>query len=121
MKEISLHHWLSSSQVEPAGAVAAAAVGGVAAEVGAVVAAVPAEALPAADALVGPVGAVAHAVAQADDVHALPVPLGVALQGGILASRVLRTRLIKTVLLILERKIYEVRFRFKLMLLLLAL
>ena len=83
--------------------------------------AVPAEALPAADALVGPVGAVAHAVAQADDVHALPVPLGVALQGGILASRVLRTRLIKTVLLILERKIYEVRFRFKLMLLPLAL
>ena len=108
---------MTSSQVEPAGAVTAAAVGGVAAEVGAVVAAVPAEALPAADALVGPVGAVADAVAQADDVDALPVPLGVALHGGILASRVLRTRLLRTVLLILERKIWEVRFRLKLMLL----
>ena len=98
----------------------AAAVGGVAAEVGAVVAAVPAEALPAADALVGPVGAVADAVAQADDVHALSVSLGVALHGGVLASRVI-IRILRTVLLILERKIYEVRFRFKLMLLLLAL
>ena len=94
---------------------AAAAVRGVAAEVGAVVAAVPAEALPAADALVGPVGAVADAVAQADDFDALLVPLGVALHGWILASPVT----LRTVLLILERKIYEVRFRFKLLMLLL--
>ena len=76
--------------MEPARAVAAAAVGGVAAEVGAVVAAVLAEALPAPDALVGPVGAVADAVAEVADVDAILLPLGIALHGGILASAIFR-------------------------------
>ena len=90
---------------------AAASVGGVPAEVRAVVAAAgqpAAEALLAADALVGAVGAVADAVAEAAHVDAPPLPLGVALHVRVLALAVLR--FFRTAFLIFESK-YDLGFR----------
>ena len=60
-----------------------------------------AEAFLAPDALVGPVGAVADAVAEVADVDAILLPLGIALHGGILASAIFRY--FRTVLLIFEK------------------